>query len=288
MKIIKPSATLNWITPDAEKQIEKIAKVCYQSEHTITEDSYKKFIKGLIIREHGAMLEHASASIKFICDRGVSHELVRHRMSSFAQESTRYCNYSKDKFENEITVIEPDSISSNFAAQMLWKESCETAEVCYMTMLKKGIKPEIARAVLPTCLKTELNITANMREWIHIFKLRTDSTAHPQAREVMTMALNILFKECPVIFESLYMNNNIRNESDIEIFQKETEIKELIDLHEEKAISTKFKTYRDLVNVHFRRNFKYKNYETDTFMDDPFDETIEKHGWNIYLRKIED
>jgi len=203
MKIVKPSAELIWITSDAEKIIEKAGRVCYKSEDNITTNSYEKFIKILINRGHESILEHASASFKFICDRGVSHELVRNRIASFAMESTRFCNYGKDKFDNQITVIEPPYL--NDRERLIWIESCEISEKCYLELLKSQT-PEIARSVLPTCLKTEVVVTANLREWRHIFKLRkfgTSGVPHPQIKEIMDIAFDLIIKECPVIFEDL-------------------------------------------------------------------------------------
>ena len=150
------------------------------------------------------MLEHGSLSVLFICDRGVSHEIVRHRMASFAQESTRYCNYSKDKFDNEISVIEPNPefmrASSIWNA---WYESICESERAYFDLLKNGESPQMARSVLPNSLKTEIVMTANYREWRHFLKLRCASNAHPQMREIAIPLLQELNKKIPVIFEDL-------------------------------------------------------------------------------------
>lgn len=201
MKIIKPSVKLIWVTPNAEKIIERAGRVCYKSEDLITEESSTKFIQNIIKRGHEAVLEHASASLLFICDRGVSHELVRHRLASYCQESTRYCNYSKDKFNNELTFIEPLSLDST--TKVIWENACKYSELCYLDMIKFGSSPQMARSVLPNSLKTEIICTANLREWRHILKLRTSEFAHPQIREVMGMAKEILKKECPNIFKDI-------------------------------------------------------------------------------------
>ena len=173
------------------EQIERAARTCYKSEDKITEqgESAKKLIKNLIKNGHEAMLEHSQLSVKFICDRGVSHELVRHRMASFAQESTRYCNYSGDKFGNEITVIEPvffkklSTTEKEIAVKEPvitqdpfirsyghWYSTCKLIEVVYLAMLAKGLTPQEARCILPNCLKTEVVMTANYREWRHILR----------------------------------------------------------------------------------------------------------------------
>lgn len=157
----------------------------------------------LISRSHEAMIEHASITVKFIVDRGVSHELVRHRIASFAQESTRFCNYSKDKFGNEITIIEPCFNTWDQLLYDTWKESCEWAERYYFNLLNKGASPQEARSVLPNSLKTEVVMTANLREWRHFFKLRTAQATHPQMREVTIPLLNELKEKLPEIFEDI-------------------------------------------------------------------------------------
>jgi thymidylate synthase (FAD) len=198
MKIITPSVELLNITPNAEKLIERAGRVCYKSENLITEESSAKFIQNIIKRGHEAVLEHANASLLFICDRGVTHELVRHRLVAYCQESTRYCNYSKDKFSNEITVIEPPTLTPN--QKMNWYDAMIHAELSYTLLIRDGVSPQIARSVLPNSLKTEIVATANMREWRHILKLRTSPAAHPQIIEVINIAKSILKKECPNVF----------------------------------------------------------------------------------------
>ena len=209
MKIIKPSYEI--LTPISDggikelQHIEKIGRVCYKSEDRITDDgeSAKKFVKMLISNGHEAMIEHSSLSIKFVVDRGVSHELVRHRIASFAQESTRYCNYSKDKFGNEITVIEPCFWNEDTGFYECWKVSCEQSERYYFELLNGGATPQQARTVLPNSLKTEITITANYREWRNFFKLRTAEASHPQMREVTIPLLKELKTLIPIIFDDI-------------------------------------------------------------------------------------
>ena len=209
MKIIKPSYEI--LTPISDggikelQHIEKIGRVCYKSENRITDDgeSAKKFVKMLISNGHEAMIEHSSLSVKFIVDRGVSHELVRHRIASFAQESTRYCNYSKDKFGNEITVIEPCFWNEDTGFYECWKVSCEQSERYYFELLNGGATPQQARTVLPNSLKTEITITANYREWRNFFKLRTAEASHPQMREVTIPLLKELKTLIPIIFDDI-------------------------------------------------------------------------------------
>lgn len=219
----KVKAAYEILTPISEggikelQHIERIGRVCYKSENSITGDgeSAKKFVAMLIRAGHEAMIEHSSLSVKFTVDRGVSHELVRHRIASFAQESTRYCNYAKDKFGAECTYIDlaggialdnkmrgmsTDEIDSVLTE---WQLAMEDAEKHYMKMLELGATPQIARSVLPNSTKTEITITANYREWRNFFKLRVPVTAHPQMREV-TIPLLIKLKEIlPVIFDDI-------------------------------------------------------------------------------------
>lgn len=182
-----------------------------RDEYKIFNDSYIEDLEPLKIND--LILEeqkiHAWQTVKFVCDRGVSHELVRHRIASFAQESTRYCNYSKDKFGNEITVIKPiffdnyckagdDDIQYN-----MWHEAMIRCEKLYFQLLKTGAKPQEARSVLPNSLKTEVIMTAKLDEWNHFFGLRVDTPAHPQMRE-LTIPLYMQFKS---VFGDAVKNN---------------------------------------------------------------------------------
>lgn len=185
------------------KKIERVARTCYKSEDYIKEGSAERLVKSLINRGHEAMLEHYSFSIKFICDRGVSHELVRHRMASFAQESTRYCNYSKDKFGNELTFINPCFWYENSHEYISWCEAMRDAEIKYFELLKLRATPEQARSILPNSIKTEVVMTANLREWRHFLKLRTAQAAHPQMRELTIPLLKELKEKIPVIFDDI-------------------------------------------------------------------------------------
>lgn len=210
MRIIKPS--VEFITPiDGKtilKRIEQCGRVCYKSEDKITEDSAEKFVANIIKRGHEAVLEHCSFTVKFICDRGVSHEIVRHRLAAYCQESTRYCNYSKDGFGNEITVIEPCYLNKEEYPIMYdkWVSACLDSETYYFELLSLGATPQEARAVLPNSLKTEVVMTANIREWRHFFKLRCSKAAHPQMREVAIMLLNKCKEEVPILFDDIQID----------------------------------------------------------------------------------
>lgn len=198
MLIVEPSATLLSITPNAEELIERCGRTCYKSECQITPGSASIFVKKIVQLGHYSVIEHASATIKFVCDRGVTHELVRHRLASYSQESTRYCNYGKDKFGNEISVIQPPGLDK--VNLQRWRVACEQTEQTYLEMIADGVTAQIARSILPNCLKTEIATTANLREWRHILTLRTSRAAHPQIREVMEQAREILKNECPTVF----------------------------------------------------------------------------------------
>jgi thymidylate synthase (FAD) len=200
MKVVSQSVDLLWCTPDSEKQIELAGRTCYKSESKITKDSARSFCRRMRESGHHAMLEHACASFRIICDRGISHEIVRHRLASYAQESTRYCNYGTDKFDNEITVVQP--LKLDVFSEMRWLDSCNEAEYAYLELLKSNT-PQIARAILPTCLKTELVMTANFREWRHFISLRHSAAAHPQIRPVAYEVWKSLMGYAPSVFEDL-------------------------------------------------------------------------------------
>ena len=192
------------------RQLERCGRVCYKSEDKITEESASKFVKGLVKSGHEAMIEHFSLTVKFICDRGVSHEIVRHRIASYAQESTRYCNYGKEGFGEEITVIAPLFLQEGTRGWDLWKESCEAAEKAYFDLLDWGCSPQEARSVLPNSLKTEIIVTMNLREWRHFFKLRaigTTGNPHPQMREVALPLLREMKEVLPEVFGDLEEKN---------------------------------------------------------------------------------
>ncbi len=215
MRIIKPTYQIldpvDMDSPDVAmriyKKLEYAGRTCYKSENSITDESSEKFVRTIIKNGHEAMLEHAGMTVKFIVDRGVSHELVRHRLASFAQESTRYCNYSKDKFGNELTFIRPcffmDEDSQEYK---LWHDMCQAAEHAYLAMLMTNIPPQEARSILPNSLKTEVVMTANIREWRHFFNLRAAGITgmpHPQMLEVTVPLLNECRIKLPALFEDI-------------------------------------------------------------------------------------
>jgi thymidylate synthase (FAD) len=213
MKIIDQSYQIKLLAdfgPQSEL-IEDCGRVAYQSEDLINEESAPKFVKMIRGRNHGAVLEHSMMTVKFITDRGVSHELVRHRLASFTQESSRYCNYSKGKFDNQVTFIRPPWVTEKVLGvwgstegrveipidlsnvDSTWFSSIAMTEIMYLGLLRDGWSPQQARSVLPNSLKTQIAVTTNFREWLHIFQLRAiEKTAHPQMRDLMIP----LYQEC--------------------------------------------------------------------------------------------
>ncbi len=212
MEIIKPSIEIIDMKDYQEmvQKIEKIGRVCYKSESRISEGSAEKFIRNILNRRHESVIEHESVTVRVICDRGVTHELVRHRIASYSQESTRYCNYAGEKFGSQITVID---LASGFSYDLndkndrakykVWATAMENAEKSYFQMLELGATPQEARSVLPNSLKTEIMVTMNLRSWRNFFRLRCDSHAHPQMKEVADIALHEFKKRLPVFFEDI-------------------------------------------------------------------------------------
>lgn len=249
VQIVEPSCKFEAITPDPELLIERLTRKCYQSDHVMDcdwkianspcsdgyayshmkgwrikcpkcEERAGKFILRLLKRGHTPPLGHASASFTFVTDRGITHELVRHRLADYCQESTRYCNYGKDRFGQEITVIRPPEIveptteqqqlagAGGEAARIAvdnwndWMEAMRVAEGKYLRMIGRGMKPEMARSVLPTCLKTEISMTCNMVQWRHVLSQRSELNqyAHPQIREIIEKARAVLKEHAPNVF----------------------------------------------------------------------------------------
>ena len=217
MRIVSPGFTIMSM-PDGDevlKHIEAAGRTCYKSEDKITPDSAAKFVRMILKSGHESVVEHASATVRFVCDRGVTHELVRHRLAAYSQESTRYANYSKDKFGNEISVIRPIFWKEGTDGYARWERAMADAERAYLGLVEVGARPEEARSVLPNSLKTEIVMTANLREWRHVFKLRCAGPAHPQIREIMLPLLDEFNRRMPAVFGDLHE----RFAADIERFR---------------------------------------------------------------------
>lgn len=212
MRVIKPSVELIDCPPWEEifKNLERCGRVCYKSEDRITPVSAEKFIKGVIKSGHESVLEHEKITVKVTCDRGVSHEIVRHRIASYSQESTRYCNYSNEKFGSELTFISPcfwADTDDDHSKRLfnIWADEMQRIENAYNEMIQCGAKPEEARSILPNSLKTEIVMTMNIREWRHFFKMRLSSRAHPQMREVAKMIYKEFTDRIPVLFSDIHI-----------------------------------------------------------------------------------
>jgi thymidylate synthase (FAD) len=205
MNIIEPQIDILFKPDGASilKHLEVAARTCYKSEEKITDDSAAGLIRALIRSGHHSVIEHISLSVRIICDRGISHEIVRHRLCSFSQESTRYANYAKQKFGREITVIRPFFWKVKGPQYRRWVDSMQAAEAAYLALIDAGATAQEARSVLPNSLKTEIVMTANLREWRHIFALRCARASHPQIRQIMLPLLEIFNHKIPVIYEDL-------------------------------------------------------------------------------------
>lgn len=208
MQIISPSVEILG-NPDPRQMLrnmEAAGRVCYKSEANIKENTAGPFLRRLVQSGHESVIEHEKLSVKIICDRGVTHEIVRHRIASYSQESTRYCNYTKDKFGNELTFIKPLFWNEGGTCYTLWKEQMASIEKGYFTLIEAGATPEEARSVLPNSLKTEIVVTMNMREWRHFFRLRGSKAAHPQIREIVRLLLPKFRELLPDLFEDIVID----------------------------------------------------------------------------------
>ena len=209
MKIIKPSfEILSATTPDLVinqlKIIELAGRNCYKSEDRICEGSYDKMIGMLRMKKHLSVLEHGNMTVRMIGSRAFSHQLVRHRLAAYSQESQRYCNYSKGKFGNEVTFIEPIGFKNwDMTAQLNFNRGLESAEEFYLQAIQNGVKAEDARGLLPNQAKTEIVVTMNLRTWMHFFEMRCDPHAQSEIRFIAKGLLKEFYKMMPVIFEEL-------------------------------------------------------------------------------------
>jgi thymidylate synthase (FAD) len=204
MLIVEADTCILHITEAPLRLIERAGRTCYKSTSDYTQSSAERFAEKILKLEHESVLEHAAISVLFTCDRGVSHELVRHRLASFSQESTRFCNYSRQSFGEQITVIRPCFFPEESPQFQAWRTCCELAEEAYFYLLNSGARPEEARSVLPSSLKTEIVMTANLREWRHVFELRCSKKAHPQMRQLTVPLLKQLRDIVPVVFDDIH------------------------------------------------------------------------------------
>jgi len=205
IEIIKPGYKIETAI-DGEailKRLEMYGRLSHKSEDKASEGSAPVFLKKILDWGHESILEHENITVRFICDRGVTHELVRHRLAAYTQESTRYCNYG-----HKIQFIEPIFFTQNSELYSLWLKGVQAAAENYSNLLEKGATPEQARSLLPNSLKTEIVMTTNLREWRHVFKMRTAIAAHPQIREIMIPLLLDFQKLIPVIFDDFVIDSS--------------------------------------------------------------------------------
>ncbi len=205
MKVVAPWYEILFMPDPAQvlSLVEAAGRTCYKSEHLISSDSASEFVRRIVASGHHSVIEHGNISVRFVCDRGVTHELVRHRLAAYSQESTRYANYSQERFGSEITVIKPMFWEEGGEAYALWEKAMLAAEAAYLELLEGGAKPQEARAVLPNSLKTEIVMTANLREWRHVLGLRCSKAAHPQIRQIMLPLLADLAQRLPQFYADL-------------------------------------------------------------------------------------
>ena len=204
MKIIEPTIEIEDVDyKNIMKILERACRTCYRSEGKITEESYKTLLKNCITRGHESILEHEKITIRMFCDVGVYKDLTRHRIASFSIESTRYCNYGKDKFDNEIKFIKPVNMEEGTELYQKWHDTCEFIEKNYLEMSNCGADPDQLRMLLPHSTAALVTMTANIREWKHILSLRCTKHAHPAIRQLLIPLLLKFKKEMPEIFENI-------------------------------------------------------------------------------------
>ena len=204
MKIIEPSVCVEeYDGKKIMKNIERACRTCYRSEGAITEDSYKKLLNNCITRGHESVLEHEKITVRIVGDIGTYKDLTRHRFASFSVESTRYCNYGKDKFDNEIKFIRPVHIEEGTDLYKSWKECLESIEKYYMEMSEAGAKPDQLRMILPHSTAAEYTMTCNIREWRHILSLRCAKMTHPSIRQILIPLLLKFKEDMPELFDEI-------------------------------------------------------------------------------------
>ena len=213
MKIVEPWIQVeNFDGKQIMKNIERACRTCYRSEELITEDSYKKLLKNCINRGHESVTEHEKITVRMQCDVGVYKDLTRHRFGSFSIESTRYCNYGKDKFENEIKFIKPCNIDDSSELYSNWIGAMDFIEKEYLAMSMNGATPDQMRMILPHSTAAEVTMTANIREWRHILTLRCSQAAHPSIQQILIPLLLKFKSTMPELFDSIPYNQSFPKE----------------------------------------------------------------------------
>ena len=204
------------------QRIERACRTCYRSEEMITEDSYKTLLKNCLNRGHESILEHEKVSIRMICDLGVYKDITRHRLASFSIESTRYCNYGKDKFGSELKIMKPCNIEEGTEMYEDWKNTMLCIEKNYIKMSQEGAKPDQLRMLLPHSIAAEVNMTCNIREWKHVLSLRCTNHAHPSIRQVLIPLLLKFKQDMPEIFEKVEYDEDFPKEKYAKVLSLDT------------------------------------------------------------------
>lgn len=201
VRFVRQEWQIEFATPDMLEAIERVGRTCYRSELKAAENTAPKFVRMLISRGHESPLEFAQIVVRIVCDRGISHQLVRHRLASYAQESTRYCNYASERFGCQVTLIEP----THWPQKMLgfYMPAAEAAAQGYLTAIDAGVPAEIARDLLPTATATQIVMECNVRQWRHVFRERTVKAAHPRMRDLMRPMLREFRDRFPVVFDDV-------------------------------------------------------------------------------------
>ena len=212
MRIVEPWIKVEKIDgKQIMKRIERACRTCYRSEGKVTEDSYKTLLKNCITRGHESVLEHEKVTVRIYDDLGSYKDLTRHRFASFSVESTRYCSYDKDKFGNEIAFMNPVYIEDE-EMYKVWKETMQQIEKNYIKMKELGATTDMCRELLPHSIAAEYTMTANIREWKHIFSLRANSHVHPSIRQVMIPLLKYFKEQMPEIFDEVEYDEDFNPE----------------------------------------------------------------------------
>lgn len=205
MKIINPSAAITFLNKSdaAEdmKKIERAGRLCYRSDNLITEDSYEKFIKGIVKSGHESVIEHVNVTVNIVCSRATSHQIVRHRLASYSQESQRYVNYTKERHGEEIAYV---FLGGERGVPESMLGFLEVLEKGYFQLITEGLKAEDARAILPNCTRTEMVMTANLREWRHFLNVRLGKGAQDEIKYIAQILLKQFYEYYPPIFEDIW------------------------------------------------------------------------------------
>lgn len=224
MKVVDPWIEVeNFDGKQIMKNIERACRTCYRSENLINDESYKNLLKNCLNRGHESILEHEKVTVRLLTDISFYKDITRHRHASFSIESTRYCNYGKDKFDNQIKFIRPCNIDKNSSLYTYWSSALEVIEANYMRMMNEGATPDQMRMILPHSTAAEVTMTANIREWRHILDLRTKKMSHPSCQQMLIPLLLLFKKEMPELFDEIEYNTEFPVEKYVKLTVKGNE-----------------------------------------------------------------